>query len=140
VLGNHAQLVTAVANLLDNAIRYSSAGMTVSTTVRRKPGDGSDPEGTPTVEIAVTDHGIGITPDDQERIFERFYRVDRARSGPGAGTGLGLAIVKHVVANHGGTVSVFSRPRSGSTFTITLPAAASPGQRPARTPAHEASA
>ena len=140
VLGNRPQLVTAVANLLDNAIRYSSAGMQVSTTVRRKLGDGTDPDGTEIVEIAVTDHGIGITPDEQERIFERFYRVDRARSGPGAGTGLGLAIVKHVVANHGGTVSVFSRPRSGSTFTITLPAAPAPAGRSPRAATQEASA
>ncbi|HSF26387.1 MAG TPA: ATP-binding protein [Actinomycetes bacterium] len=141
ILGNRAQLVTAVANLLDNAIRYSSDGMTVSTTVRRKPGgQGVDLDAAAAVEIAVTDTGVGIAEEDLERVFERFYRVDKARSGSGAGTGLGLAIVKHVAANHGGRVGVFSRVRSGSTFTITLPAAPMLEDRSIQAPTQEASA
>ena len=71
--------------------------------------------------IRVTDRGIGIAPEDQKRVFERFYRVDRARSRSTGGTGLGLAIVKHVVANHGGNIKLWSRPETGSTFTIELP-------------------
>lgn len=71
--------------------------------------------------IRVTDRGIGIAPEDQKRVFERFYRVDKARSRSTGGTGLGLAIVKHVVANHGGNIKLWSRPETGSTFTIELP-------------------
>ena len=73
------------------------------------------------VLIRVTDRGIGIAPEDQKRVFERFYRVDKARSRSTGGTGLGLAIVKHVVANHGGSITLWSRPGTGSTFTIELP-------------------
>jgi two-component system sensor histidine kinase SenX3 len=75
------------------------------------------------VEIAVSDEGIGIAEAERHRIFERFYRVDPARSRETGGTGLGLAIVKHTVGNHGGEVSVWSEPGSGSTFTIKLPVA-----------------
>ena len=75
------------------------------------------------------DHGIGIPARDLDRIFERFYRVDRARSRDTGGTGLGLAIVRHVAANHGGEVRVESREGEGSTFTLTLPAAIAPGRR-----------
>jgi len=82
--------------------------------VRRRVGD--------VVEIAVTDRGIGIAPEHQQRVFERFFRVDPARSRATGGTGLGLAIVKHVAANHGGEVRLWSRPGTGSTFTIRLPA------------------
>jgi two-component system sensor histidine kinase SenX3 len=111
-----AQLVTtAITNLIGNAIAYSDRGTRVAVSVRR----GSDG----LVDIAVTDQGLGIAPEEQERIFERFYRVDTARSRATGGTGLGLAIVKHVVDNHGGTVSVWSQPGRGSTFTIRLPAA-----------------
>ena len=78
------------------------------------------------VEIAVTDRGLGIELDHQERVFERFFRVDRARSRATGGTGLGLAIVKHVAANHGGDVRLWSRPGTGSTFTLRLPASAPP--------------
>ena len=74
------------------------------------------------VELAVTDQGHGIAAADQQRIFERFYRVDAARSRATGGTGLGLSIVKHVAANHGGDVSVWSEPGRGSTFTLRLPA------------------
>src|SRR5213078_4481876 len=75
------------------------------------------------VELAVSDEGIGIDSADQSRIFERFYRIDQARSRETGGTGLGLAIVKHVVTNHGGVVMVWSEPGAGSTFTIRLPVA-----------------
>lgn len=76
------------------------------------------------VEISVVDQGIGISPDHQQRIFERFYRVDPARSRATGGTGLGLSIVKHVAADHGGDVSLWSRPGQGSTFTLRIPAVA----------------
>ena len=71
--------------------------------------------------VSVTDQGEGLSPEDQERVFERFYRVDAARSRHTGGTGLGLSIVKHVVANHGGEVTLWSQPGQGSTFTIRLP-------------------
>ena len=107
-------VVTAVRNLLDNAVTYSPGGARVSVGVRR---DGD------LVEIAVVDEGIGIAADDQDRVFERFYRVDPARSRDTGGTGLGLSIVKHVAADHGGDVSVWSQPGRGSTFTLRLPVA-----------------
>lgn len=114
VLGSEAQLVTAVANLLDNAVAYSDAGTKVAVATRRRD---------ESWEVSVTDQGIGIPEIDAGRIFERFYRVDPARSRLTGGTGLGLAIVKHIVTNHGGEVSVWSEPSSGSTFTLRLPAA-----------------
>ncbi|WP_406620215.1 sensor histidine kinase [Pengzhenrongella sicca] len=114
VYGGHAMLVTAVRNLLDNAVAYSGPGTHVGVGVRCE-GD--------LVEIAVVDHGIGISPDEQRRVFERFYRVDPARSRDTGGTGLGLSIVKHVVADHGGDVVIWSKPGRGSTFTLRLPAA-----------------
>jgi two-component system sensor histidine kinase SenX3 len=115
VFGDGELLVTAVANLLGNAVNYSDDHTRVGVGGRRV-GD--------TVEVSVTDQGQGIPPADQERIFERFYRVDAARSRATGGTGLGLAIVKHVCANHGGEVTVWSEEGRGSTFTIRLPAAA----------------
>jgi two-component system, OmpR family, sensor histidine kinase SenX3 len=111
-LGSHEQLVTALGNLLENAIAYSGQGTRVAVGVRSR-GD--------TVEIAVTDEGIGIAHDDLSRIFERFFRADPARSRATGGTGLGLAIVKHIVGNHGGEVTVSSRVGAGTTFTIRLP-------------------
>jgi two-component system sensor histidine kinase SenX3 len=117
VAGDEAQLVTALANLLDNAVAYSPDGTRVAVGVRRRED---------AVEVSVSDEGIGIAADDVERIFERFYRVDPARSRETGGTGLGLAIVKHVVGNHGGEISVWSRPGEGSTFTLRLPVAAAP--------------
>jgi two-component system, OmpR family, sensor histidine kinase SenX3 len=113
VLGNQTLLVTALANLISNAIAYSPHGSTVSIS-RRRRGDN--------VEISVTDRGIGIAPDDQERVFERFFRVDKARSRATGGTGLGLAIVKHVAANHNGSIRLWSKPGTGSTFTMSIPA------------------
>lgn len=113
VLGDTPLLVTALANLISNAIAYSPHGSTVSVS-RRRRGDN--------IEIAVTDRGIGIARADQERVFERFFRVDKARSRMTGGTGLGLAIVKHVAANHNGTIRLWSQPGTGSTFTLSIPA------------------
>ncbi len=112
VTGNETQLVSAVANLLDNAVKYSEAGSRAEVEVR------SDSR---CVDIVVRDHGVGIPTRDLGRIFERFYRVDRARSRETGGTGLGLAIVRHVANNHGGTVLVESREGEGSTFVLRLP-------------------
>jgi two-component system sensor histidine kinase SenX3 len=114
VPGDRRQLVSAVHNLLDNATKYSEAGASVQISARLA--------GT-NVEIAVRDHGVGIPKRDLERIFERFYRVDRARSRDTGGTGLGLAIVNHVAGNHGGECRVESREGEGSQFTLVLPAA-----------------
>ena len=114
VQGSEAQLVTAVRNLLENAVHYSPEGTRVA--VAARVADGA-------VEILVTDQGIGIAERDLERVFERFYRADPARSRETGGTGLGLAIVKHVATNHGGEVSVWSVEGSGSTFTLRLPPA-----------------
>lgn len=117
VRGDRPLLLTALNNLIANAISYSPSGTTVSISRRVTKVDGR-----PMVAIAVTDRGIGIAREDQERVFERFFRVDKARSRiSGGGTGLGLAIVKHVAANHGGTVSVWSKPGTGSTFTLCIP-------------------
>ncbi|WP_147795468.1 cell wall metabolism sensor histidine kinase WalK [Cellulomonas sp. Y8] len=122
VFGDPTMLVQAVRNLLDNAVRYSPAGTTVGVGVRSRDG---------LVEIAVVDQGVGISPEEQDRVFERFYRVDPARSRETGGTGLGLSIVKHVAADHGGDVQVWSQPGRGSTFTLRLPVAV--GQPPAAT-------
>jgi two-component system, OmpR family, sensor histidine kinase SenX3 len=111
-VGDRRQLVSALFSLLDNAVKYSESGSPVEITVST-----NDTE----LEIAVRDHGIGIPSRDIDRIFERFYRVDRARSRETGGTGLGLAIVRHVAVNHGGDVRVESRQGEGSTFTLTLP-------------------
>lgn len=151
VYGNQPQLVTALLNLIENAVSYSRAGAQVAVATRRagdrgisggiggrtrgptggrtggrtggsdSPGGAGVPAGD-IVEITVTDEGVGIPEHDLNRIFERFYRVDSARSRETGGTGLGLAIVKHVVTGHGGEVSVWSSEGSGSTFTMRLPA------------------
>jgi two-component system sensor histidine kinase SenX3 len=113
VYGSDSQIATAVANLVENAIAYSAENTKVDVVTR-----GDDEY----VEIAVTDQGIGIGPSDLDRIFERFYRADQARSRATGGTGLGLAIVKHIATNHGGRVEVSSSLGGGSTFTIRLPA------------------
>jgi two-component system sensor histidine kinase SenX3 len=113
VWGDHALLVTAIRNLVGNAVAYSEPQTRVAVSVRALEGD--------VVELAVTDQGHGIAAADQQRIFERFYRVDAARSRSTGGTGLGLSIVKHVAANHGGEVTVWSEPGRGSTFTLRLP-------------------
>ncbi len=117
VLGDRRQLVSAVYNLLDNAVKYSEEGSTVDVFAAT---DGQH------VSISVRDRGIGIPARDLERIFERFYRVDQARSRQTGGTGLGLAIVRHVAENHDGSVAVESRPGEGSVFTLRLPTASGP--------------
>lgn len=117
VYGDHNLLVTAVRNLVDNAVAYSADGTRVGVGLRREAG---------LVEISVSDQGIGIAATDQDRIFERFYRVDPARSRATGGTGLGLSIVKHVAANHGGEVTLWSMPGQGSTFTLRLPESTTP--------------
>jgi two-component system sensor histidine kinase SenX3 len=112
VYGNENQLVTAVVNLVENAIAYSPESTKVLVTTSEDSGF---------VEITVADQGIGIEPRDIDRIFERFYRADRARSRATGGTGLGLAIVKHISTNHGGRVTVTSTVGVGSTFMLRLP-------------------
>lgn len=112
VPGRPEQLASALRNLLSNAIHYSHPATRVAVGTRAQDG---------MLEISVVDQGIGIPKSDQERIFERFYRVDPARSRQTGGTGLGLAIVKHVCASHGGDCTVWSNPGDGSTFTMRLP-------------------
>lgn len=112
VRGDRSQLVSVFSNLVDNAIKYSEiAGVVnVSSTIK---GD--------EIMVSVTDHGIGIAERDQKRIFERFYRVDKARSRATGGTGLGLSIVRHIVLEHGGAIDIKSEEGVGSTFTVRLP-------------------
>ncbi len=117
VAGDRRQLVSAAYNLLENAVKYSDRGSTVQVRART---DGR------WVDIEVQDHGIGIPRRDLERVFERFYRVDRARSRETGGTGLGLAIVRHVASNHAGDVRVESTEGEGSTFTLRLPVGTGP--------------
>ncbi len=117
VLGDRWQLTDAVTNLVQNAIAYSDRRARVSVGASTVT-VGEDRF----VDIRVSDNGIGISADDQERIFERFYRVDHGRSRDSGGTGLGLSIVRHIAGAHGGSVSVWSQPRQGSTFTLRLPA------------------
>lgn len=119
VRGDAAQLTTACENLIQNAINYSDPKARVVVTKRA-----AEDTGGRWVEIAVSDNGIGIAPAEQERIFERFYRVDYARSRETGGTGLGLSIVSEIAEGHGGSVEVWSQPGSGSTFTLRLPAVA----------------
>jgi len=112
IKGDQIQITMAIHNLIDNAINYSPEGTRVAVTIR----DGGD-----LCELSVSDQGIGIPEKDLERIFERFYRVDPARSRITGGTGLGLSIVKHIVTNHGGDVSVWSVENAGTTFTMRIP-------------------
>lgn len=113
VLGDRRQLASAVGNLVENAVKYSHPGGRVTIAARHTEGR---------IEVSVADEGVGIAPRDIDRVFERFYRVDRARSRDTGGTGLGLSIVRHVAVNHGGGVAVSSVEGEGSTFTLTLPA------------------
>ncbi|MFD8813087.1 sensor histidine kinase, partial [Streptomyces sp. NPDC059627] len=129
VWGNRGQLAAALGNLVENAVNYSPARTRVGIAARRIGAPGGD-----MIELAVTDQGIGITDKDKERIFERFYRVDPARSRATGGTGLGLAIVKHVVASHGGEVTVWSAENQGSTFTLRLPEAGAARDRASQHP------
>lgn len=112
VIGDRTHLIMAFHNLIENAINYSPDKTRV--TINSKIENGI-------IEVAVVDQGVGISEADQDRIFERFYRVDPARSRETGGTGLGLSIVKHVIGNHGGEVSVWSSAGIGSTFAIRLP-------------------
>ena len=113
IFGDEDQLNIALNNLISNAIKYSPSNTRVGVGARRNDD---------VIEISVTDQGPGIPEEAQSRIFERFYRVDPARSRDTGGTGLGLAIVKHVCANHGGDCLVWSRVGEGSTFTLRFPA------------------
>jgi two-component system phosphate regulon sensor histidine kinase PhoR len=108
---NQAQMTQVALNLIDNAVNYTASG---SVGVSVQPGEDN-------VLVAVRDSGIGISSDQQRRIFERFYRVDKGRSRTSGGTGLGLSIVKHIVEAHGGWVTVSSALNQGSTFTVSLP-------------------
>ena len=113
VTGDRTQLLSAASNLIDNAVKYSESGDTVTVRLFREPGR---------IVIAVEDEGIGIPQADLDRIFERFYRVDKARGRGTGGTGLGLSIVRHIMAHHGGEVNVASREGEGSVFRLVLPA------------------
>ena len=110
--GDRKQLVMAISNLVENAINYSPERTTVNVLLKKNE---------EIAEITISDQGVGIAEEDIDRIFERFYRVDSARSRETGGTGLGLSIVKHVISNHGGDVQVWSVPGTGSTFTVLLP-------------------
>ena len=112
ITGDRIQITMAIQNLIENAINYSPDKTRVA--VALKSADGL-------AEISISDQGIGIPEKDLERIFERFYRVDPARSRATGGTGLGLSIVKHIISNHGGDISVWSVEGNGSTFTIRIP-------------------
>jgi two-component system sensor histidine kinase SenX3 len=112
ILGDESQLEMAISNLIENAINYSSNKTNVVISLTKVDG---------LAEIKVKDQGIGISEQDIERIFERFYRVDPARSRATGGTGLGLSIVKHIITNHGGDITVWSEQGEGSTFTMRLP-------------------
>jgi two-component system sensor histidine kinase SenX3 len=112
VLGDRRQLVSALYNLLENAVKFSYDGSSVRFAGRVADGQ---------VHLDVEDHGVGIPARDLDRIFERFYRVDQGRSRNSGGTGLGLSIVRHVAANHQGHVEVDSREGEGSTFRLILP-------------------
>jgi len=112
IIGERRQLLSAIGNLIDNAIKYSDAGTVVDVSVEVLNGE---------VVVRVADHGIGIPTRDIDRIFERFYRVDQARSRQTGGTGLGLAIVRHAVVNHDAQIDVESRLGEGSTFTLRFP-------------------
>lgn len=121
--GDRRQLVAAVGNLVENAVKYSEPGGSVQVTTQSADG---------WVEVIVADRGVGIPQRDLGRIFERFYRVDRARSRQTGGTGLGLSIVRHVASNHGGEVLVTSTEGEGSTFVLRLPVAAVDSSAPSQ--------
>src|SRR6185312_16354837 len=142
VVADPTALRQVLTNLVENAVRHTSAGSVTVMTRRedefaaaasQSPSvrDGPAPAGEPGVWITVRDTGVGIGPEHLPRIFERFYRVDRARTRDAGGTGLGLAIVRHVADNHHGKVSVQSREGEGSRFTLSIPAAPGDGDEPA---------
>ena len=117
VQGDQGMLTAAIRNLIENAINYSDAGTRIGVGARLNAGF---------AEISVTDNGVGISQEEQERVFERFYRSDSSRSRATGGTGLGLSIVKHIAQQHRGEVKLFSQPGIGSTFTLRIPALAEP--------------
>lgn len=121
IAGDKWELTDAVTNLVQNAINYSDSGARVAVSIVEKRDKGED-----IVEVKVSDNGIGISKEDQERIFERFYRVDYGRSRSTGGTGLGLSIVRHIVKAHGGTITVWSNLGQGSTFTLRFPVSKDP--------------
>jgi two-component system, OmpR family, sensor histidine kinase SenX3 len=127
-LGDRAMLTTAVQNLVANAIAFSAPGGHVGVGLRSRDR---------VIEIAISDQGIGIAEEDLDRVFERFYRTDQARSRSTGGTGLGLSIVKHIAENHGGEVRVWSRVGRGSTFTVRLPEIPAPAPASTRTTRRE---
>ena len=127
VLGDERQLVSALGNLVENGVKYSNSGDVVE--IRTRLDDRS-------VEVMVADQGVGIPARDLDRIFERFYRVDKARSRDTGGTGLGLSIVRHVATNHGGEVLVSSQEGEGSTFVLRLPASRTVIEQPAGATEH----
>jgi len=114
VRGDSSRLVMAISNLITNAITYSVPPGRIGIGITRNG---------QFIEVAVTDNGIGMTVEEAQRVFERFYRTDQARSRSTGGTGLGLSIVKHIVNHHGGDIRVWSRPNKGSTFTLRFPSA-----------------
>jgi len=128
ILGDRRQLVSALYNLLENAVKFSDDDAEVRVVGRRDE---------QWIDLAVVDRGVGIPARDLERVFERFYRVDRARSRETGGTGLGLAIVRHVMVNHDGVATVASSEGEGSTFTLRLPAAPSAPSRPSTDLLHD---
>jgi two-component system sensor histidine kinase SenX3 len=129
VLGDSRQLVSALGNLVENAVKYSDENSVVTVAARVVD---------EMLDLSVTDTGVGIPARDLDRVFERFYRVDRARSRETGGTGLGLSIVRHVATNHGGDVTVSSREGEGSTFTLRIPIVRAP--RPIVAPQNRESA
>ena len=133
VLGDRRQLTSALGNLVENAVKYSEVGGKVQIRVRVALGEAGDQRGA-FAELMVADQGIGIPVADHGRIFERFYRVDKARSRDTGGTGLGLSIVRHVATNHGGEVLVSSQEGEGSTFVLRIPLAP---QHPNESPSGE---
>jgi two-component system sensor histidine kinase SenX3 len=112
VFGDRSQLISAFSNLVENAVKYSEEDRLVKIIGDVRADD---------LTVAIVDQGLGIAPKDHERIFERFYRVDRARSRSTGGTGLGLSIVRHVIDNHGGKIELKSNEGEGATFTVVLP-------------------
>lgn len=121
VAGDEGRLVQVLTNLLDNAVKYTPAGGTITVGAKLAPAVGTTEPPVGAIELSVADTGIGIPEEDRPRVFERFYRVDKARSRELGGTGLGLAIVKHIIEGHGGQVWVEANHPQGSRFVVRLP-------------------
>jgi two-component system, OmpR family, phosphate regulon sensor histidine kinase PhoR len=117
VLGDRDELIRALENLVENALKYGAAGKRVDLTLAR----GQTRAGAPEARLSVRDYGPGIAPEHLPRLTERFYRVDVAESRAQGGTGLGLALVKHVLNRHGGRLSIDSTPGAGAAFTMHMP-------------------